>query len=106
MIGGGGRRGRTRTALTGVLPQDVKPDGRPDVNQVTHSLPLSAEVLLDWAFPNHLQLAVFTHSSETHTVSILDTDNRYLTFRLNRSLDHRWTLVPVAGFSYSDALTL
>jgi hypothetical protein len=76
------------------------------VDQLTHSLPLSAEVLIDWAFPNHLQLAVFRHSSETYTVSILDTDNNYLTFRLNRSLVPHWTLVPVAGFRYGDDLTL
>lgn len=72
-------------------------------NQV---LPYSAAALLAWAFGEYLELACFRHSSETYTVSILDTDNRYLTFRLNRSLDQRWTLVPVAGFVYHDGLTL
>jgi hypothetical protein len=71
-----------------------------------HSLPYSAAALLTWAFGDYLELACFRHSSETYTVSILDTDNNYLTFRLNRSLDQRWTLVPVAGFVYHDNLKL
>lgn len=71
-----------------------------------HSLPYSAAALITWAFGDYLELGCFRHSSECYTVSILDTDNNYLTFRLNRSLIPHWTLVPVAGFVYHDGLKL
>ena len=69
------------------------------MDQVTHSLPLSAAQWVDSAFPNSLELACFRHSDECYTVSILDTDDNYLTFRINRGpLYPYWHLVPVAGF--------
>jgi hypothetical protein len=61
-------------------------------------LPPLADELLYYRWPNALDAEYVRHSDECYTVTLWDHDGRHYTFRLNLSLDGRWTVAPIAGF--------
>lgn len=69
-------------------------------------LPEGAQEVVDYRFPDHLDIVGVRHSDRCWTVDVMDLDYKHYTFRLNLSVDGRWTLAPIAGFRYGDGLTL
>ena len=62
------------------------------------ALPYEASQLIEYRFPDYLDVEGVRHSDECYTMVLLDLDYKYYTFRLNLSLDGRWTLAPLSGF--------
>lgn len=69
-------------------------------------LPPEPQATVDYAFPNHLDLDYVRHSEECYTVVLMDPYYKHYTFRLNLSLDGRWTLAPISGFEDTADLNL
>jgi len=61
-------------------------------------LPQAADDLIDYRFPDALDIVVVRHSDLCYTVALMDLDYKHYTFRLNLSVDGRWTLAPLTGF--------
>lgn len=67
------------------------------------SLPQAADQLIDYRFPDALDMEVVRHSDQSYTVTLMDLDYVHYTFRLNLALDGRWTLAPIYGFAYGES---
>jgi hypothetical protein len=65
---------------------------------VTKPLPPGIDELLDYRFPDALDLVYVRHSDEAFTITLMNADYKHFTFRMTLSLDGRWSLVPLAGF--------
>jgi hypothetical protein len=74
----------------------------PQQRQVMMLLPQRADDLIDYRFPDALDIETVKHSDECFTVTLMDLDYHHYTFRLNLSLDGRWTLAPLSGFEDND----
>jgi hypothetical protein len=61
-------------------------------------LPLEAQELIEYRFPDYLDADEVKHSDTTYTIVLMDLDYDHYVFRMNLSLDGRWTLAPVTGF--------
>lgn len=66
-------------------------------------LPPGPQATVDYRFPNHLDAEYVRHSDYCYTVTVMDLDYRHYTFRLNLSVDGRWSLAPLAGFRNNGA---
>jgi hypothetical protein len=62
-----------------------------------YALPTKLEQLIEYRWPDALWITHERHSSEAYTLNVLDLDYSYTVWRACLSLDHRWTLSPVAG---------
>jgi hypothetical protein len=73
---------------------------------VIEDLEQGAQEIVDYRFPDHLDIVGVRHSDKCWTIDVLDLDYRHYTFRLNLSDDDRWTIAPIAGFQYGEGLDL
>jgi hypothetical protein len=78
----------------------------PQESEVIMVLPQLADDLVDYRFPDCLDMEVVRHSDQAYTVTLMDLDYRHYTFRLILGLSGRWTLVPISGFDYDVRLNL
>lgn len=58
-------------------------------------LPDELERLIDYRHPDALAVSADIHSHRCYTVTVLDLDYRYYTWRANLAVDGHWTLAPV-----------
>jgi hypothetical protein len=65
--------------------------------QVTNLTYDSLDELLDWWAPDCWQLDQHWYSHECCRIELLDREFRFTVWLASLSLDHRWTLSPVAG---------
>ena len=69
------------------------------------SLPAGVDQLIDFRFPDALDLEFVRHSDQCYTITLMDLDYVHYTFRVNEADDGHWTLVPIAGFEDNTFLT-
>lgn len=65
---------------------------------MTMELPRALDDLIDYRFPDALDLDFVRHSDRCYTIVLMDLDYKHYTFRMTLSLDQRWSLVPISGF--------
>lgn len=90
--------------VTSFLPLSRRLQGPTGEEQVILKLPQLADDLISYRWPLALDAEYVRHSDECYTVTLWDHDGKHYTFRLNLSLDGRWTVAPIAGFE-DDTLT-
>ena len=69
-------------------------------------LPRKLDELTAWHWPDALWITYERHSDTCYTLNVLDVDYKYTVWRASLSLDHRWTLSPVAGPWQGTGVTL
>lgn len=62
------------------------------------SFPEMLQRTIETRWPDYLDIDAVFHSEHCYTIVLLDLDYKYYTFRVNLSLDGRWTVIPLSGF--------
>jgi hypothetical protein len=62
--------------------------------------------ILDRIQPDWKACGVYENSADVVTVWCTNDDYVYMVFRLSRSLDARWTLIPLQGFDIGSTMEL